>query len=137
MVAEEKTEGQAAPELAAETAGRRMVVLEDFKPVVFLDDDDRASAVRRYSTLFVVDGRTRKGGLGRVLYAENAWGDRLAVKVLTAEEGADLTEEEQQALASRREAAFRREYESSRLLTGIVGCRWTTTDGCRPWWLPP
>ncbi len=121
MVAEEKTEGRAAPELAAETAGRRMVVLEDFKPVAFLDDDDRASAVRRYSTLFVVDGRTRKGGLGRVLYAENAWGDRLAVKVLTAEEGADLTEEEQQALASRREAAFRREYESSRLLTGIAG----------------
>lgn len=123
MVAEEKVEGRAAASdaVAAEAAGRRMVVLEDFKPVSFLDDDDRAAAVRRYSTLFVVDGRTRKGGLGRVLYAENAWGERLAVKVLVAEEGADLPEDEQQALASRREAAFRREYESSRLLTGIAG----------------
>lgn len=108
-------------EQGAAEASRRMVALEDFQPSFAVDEQDRAAAVRRYSTLFLADGRGRKGGIGRVMQAENPWGDRLAVKVLAAEASSDLSEQDRAAMAAQREAAFRREYESNRLLAGIAG----------------
>lgn len=108
-------------EQGAAEASRRMVALEDFQPSFAVDEQDRATAVRRYSTLFLADGRGRKGGIGRVMQAENPWGDRLAVKVLAAEASSDLPEQDRAAMAAQREAAFRREYESNRLLAGIAG----------------
>ena len=108
-------------EQGAAEASRRMVALEDFQPSFAADEQERAAAVRRYSTLFLADGRGRKGGIGRVMQAENPWGDKLAVKVLAAEASADLTEQDRAAMAAQREAAFRREYESNRLLAGIAG----------------
>lgn len=108
-------------EQGAAEASRRMVALEDFQPSFAADEQERAAAVRRYSTLFLADGRGRKGGIGRVMQAENPWGDRLAVKVLAAEASSDLSEQDRAAMAAQREAAFRREYESNRLLAGIAG----------------
>lgn len=108
-------------EQGAVEASRRMVALENFQPSFSADEQDRAAAVRRYSTLFLADGRGRKGGIGRVMQAENPWGDKLAVKVLAAEASSDLPEQDRAAMAAQREAAFRREYESNRLLAGIAG----------------
>lgn len=99
----------------------RMVTLEGFQPPFSLTGDELDAHVRRYGTLFVADKRSRRGGSGRVLYAENAWGDKLAVKVLESEAYDGLPEKERAAAEALREASFRREYESNRLLTGIAG----------------
>ena len=112
---------EAMEEQGAAEASRRMVALEDFQPSFAVDEQDRAAAVSRNSTLYLADGRGRKGGIGRVMQAENPWGERLAVKVLAAEVGVDLSEQDRAAMAAQREAAFRREYESNRLLAGIAG----------------
>lgn len=52
---------EAMEEQGAAEASRRMVALEDFQPSFAVDEQDRAAAVRRYSTLFLADGRGRKG----------------------------------------------------------------------------
>ena len=103
-------------------ASRRLVVLEDFEEAVALSADERPAFRRRFVTLFADDARTRRGGLGRVSYAENALGEAVAVKTLIAPERADG--ESAEDFARREEtsrAAFRQEYECHRALSGLRG----------------
>lgn len=102
----------------------RVVRLERLEPPLTLAEAEREAYLRRFSTLMVDDGRSRRGGLGRVLHAVNAWGEEVALKVLVGHEGpfegsdaAGYVEQDDDA----QHRAFRLEYESQRKLMGIKG----------------
>ena len=100
----------------------RVVRLERFEAAAPLADEEREAYRRRFCMLFVDDGRARRGGLGNVAYAQNALGEKLALKtVLTParEEGED--EESFSGRIDVRRAAFRQEYEGHRALAGFRG----------------
>lgn len=113
---------------------RRVVVLADFEEAVALSAPERASFRRRFVTLFVDDARSRRGGLGRVTFAENALGESLAVKTLICPEREDGESEADHARrAEVARAAFRQEYECHRALSGLRGFPrlygWGLADG--------
>ena len=60
----------------------RVVRLERFEAAVPLADEEREAYRRRFCMLFVDDDRARRGGLGNVAYAQNALGERLALKTV-------------------------------------------------------
>ena len=100
----------------------RVVHLEGFEEPVVLKDDERAAYRQRFATLFVDEERTRRGGLGSVAWACNAWGETYAVKTMI--EPAYGEQEEDDARRLRREqacAAFRAEYDAHRALNGFKG----------------
>ena len=105
-----------------ERASRRLVTLRDFEEAVALSAEERPAFRRRFVTLFADDSRTRRGGLGRVTYAENALGEAVAMKTLIAPE---REPDEPLEDFSRRDAtareAFRQEYECHRALSGLRG----------------
>ena len=109
----------------------RVVRIEQFEAAVPLADHEQATYRRRFCTLFVDDERTRTGGLGRVMFAQNAMGEALALKTMlpakndTPASDAVAEEPESEDGAKQREElrsrAFRREYEEHRALGGIKG----------------
>lgn len=60
----------------------RVVHVDHFEAAVPLADHEQAAYRRRFCTLFVDDERTRTGGLGRVMFAQNAMGEALALKTM-------------------------------------------------------
>lgn len=118
-------EGLAAPvgEPTASMAPRlRVVRIERFEAAVPLADEECEAYRRRFCTLFVDDDCARRGGLGNVAYAQNALGEKLALKTVLAparEEGED--EESFSKRVEVRRAAFRQEYEGHRALAGFRG----------------
>lgn len=106
-----------------EDAGLRIIHLDDFTPPVALPLDEQETYVRRFSTLFVDENRCRKGGLGQVLYGRNSWGESLAIKILTEDDGTTKepdgdADEQAESFAAE---AFKREYETMRTLSNIKG----------------
>lgn len=100
----------------------RVVRIERFEAAVPLADEECEAYRRRFCTLFVDDDRARRGGLGNVAYAQNALGEKLALKTVLApacEEGED--EESFSKRVEVRRAAFRQEYEGHRALAGFRG----------------
>lgn len=96
-------------------AGPRVVCVEDLEAPFALGEGERADYLRRFSTLFVDETSARRGGLGRVLRATNALGERVAIKMLALPDGVGERDE-----AALREA-FRREYECQRGLASLRG----------------
>lgn len=100
-------------------AGLRLVRLTDFEEALPVSPSHRAAYQRRFVTLFVDDAHPRQGGLGKVLPAVNARGERLAVKMPLApketpgQDGEDGRDEAGKVL--------RREYEVHRSLNGMQG----------------
>lgn len=85
-------------------------------------DDERMAYRRRFSTLFVDEASTRRGGLGMVTRATNMAGEPCALKTLVVSERGEL--ESQEAYDSRvllAREAFRAEYESQKALSGFKG----------------
>lgn len=62
----------------------RVVRIERFEAAVPLADEECEAYRRRFCTLFVDDDRARRGGLGNVAYAQNALGEKLALKTVLA-----------------------------------------------------
>lgn len=109
----------------------RVVHVDHFEAAVPLADYEQAAYRRRFCTLFVDDERTRTGGLGRVMFAQNAMGEALALKTMlpaannTGTSDAATEEIKPEDASKRREQlrgrAFRREYEEHWALGGIKG----------------
>lgn len=99
----------------ASPAGPRVVCVEDLEAPFHLGEGERTDYLRRFSTLFVDEASARRGGLGRVLRAANALGERVAIKTLVLPDG--VGERDERALRE----AFRREYECQRSLASLRG----------------
>lgn len=100
----------------------RLVRLEGFEEAVALAKDERDAYRRRFTTLFIEDGRERRGGFGRVTHATNARGEALALKsLIIPERGADEDDAGYRERVARLERAFRQEYEDHRALAGLRG----------------
>ena len=96
----------------------RVIRLDDFEAPFSLSEPERDAYLRRFSTLFVDERRSRRGGLGRVFHASNALGEQLAIKTLILprnEKGFD--ERDTELLRT----AFRHEYECQRSLALLRG----------------
>lgn len=100
---------------------RRVITLRDVEAPFPLAAEERDGYLRRVSTLFVDEGRGRRGGLGRVFPATNAQGEQFAVKLLILpddkDDRADAGEQDEPSLRR----AFRREYECQRSLALLRG----------------
>ena len=106
----------------AEPSRSRVVTLTGFEGAVPLPDEQGDAFRRRFVTLFVDEGRSRRGGLGRVSFARNPLGEPVAIKELIVperEEGESRAGYSRRVGASR--AAFRQEYECHRALSGTRG----------------
>lgn len=79
----------------------RVVRLQEFESPYTLSSCEREPYLRRMTTLFVDDDRTRKGSTGQVLHATNAYGEQFALKVY--------------------DGSLDREYEVHRKVSGIKG----------------
>ena len=102
--------------------GARMVRLEQFECPHGLAGAELAACRRRFMPLFVDDEHARRGGLGVVARAENAYGEVFAVKTLIEPDREDgETDESYAARVEASHAAFRQEYESHRAVSGIKG----------------
>ncbi|WP_455139218.1 protein kinase domain-containing protein [Thermophilibacter sp.] len=95
----------------------RVARLEDLEAPFSLGGEERDAYLRRFSTLFVDGGRSRRGGLGRVTFATNAWGERLALKT-PLDDASAAGERGEESVAC---AAMRREYECQRSLALLRG----------------
>lgn len=103
--------------LAASGAGpSRIMRVEELEAPFTLAESERDAYFRRFSTLFVDEHRSRRGGLGRVYHATNVLGEQLAVKKLLLPEGNEGGPDEESL-----RAAFRREFESHRVLSALRG----------------
>ena len=114
--------------------GRRIAHIEAFEPAAALGDDQREAYARRFVTLFVDDGTRRRGGVGVVVRAENAYGEEFALKTLALPRRDELEgEQEYGARVDGLKRAFRQEYECHRDLSGLKGMPrlygWGMVDG--------
>lgn len=100
-----------------EQRSMRLIRLNDFEAPFPLVGEEGDLYRRRFSTLFVDESRSRRGGLGRVTYAMNARGEQLALKTLILPEGDDERDDQAEVLLG----AFRREYECQRALANLRG----------------
>lgn len=115
------------PLASVATDAPRVIRVEGFEAPFSLAESEREAYLRRFSTLFVDERRSRRGGLGRVFHATNALGEQLAVKTLILPQGAaakidgvernEGNDEDEKLLR----AAFRREYECQRSLALLRG----------------
>lgn len=101
---------------ASENNGMRVVHIDDLSAPATLQPDEQESYQRRFSTFFIDEGRCREGGLGRVFFGKNAWGEPLAIKVMD-DSLAPSDKQERNPAAE----AFQREYETMRSLSGVRG----------------
>lgn len=108
--------------LSVPAGARRVVHLDAFEIPQTMDDADRAAYLRRFVTLFVDEGSRRRGGIGRVERATNAFGEQFALKTLVLPERLELesAEEHERHIAGLVEA-FREEYACHRALSGLKG----------------
>lgn len=88
-------------------ASVRVIHLEGFEPPFTLTPDQREPYLRRFSTLFVDDARTRQGGTAQVLHGINAYGEHFALKVCSVEDEV--------------KSRFLREHEAHRRVSEIKG----------------
>lgn len=95
----------------------RLIRLDDFEAPFPLAGEEGDLYRRRFSTLFVDESRSRRGGLGRVTYAMNARGEQLALKTLILPKGDDERGDQAEVLLD----AFRREYECQQALANLHG----------------
>lgn len=102
-------------------APQRVVRIEEFEAPFSLDGEEREVYLRRFSTLFTDDARSRRGGLGRVTHVTNALGEHYALKTLILPQGDNADEDERAGGAKTLTDAFRREYESQRALANLRG----------------
>lgn len=105
---------------------RRLVSLEGFEAPLTLAEPFLGDYARRWSVLLIDDARSRQGGIGSILCARNTMGERCAIKVLKLPEqpceAAGVTDDaEGSAIPEYLQAAFDREYEAMRLLSGLRG----------------
>lgn len=103
-------------------AGMRLVRIERFESAVPLSSEEREPYIRRYSTVFVDESQSRRGGIGQISFALNAEGEPLAIKTLvrpTRGAGEEQTPYDARLNTLRR--LFRQEYESQRALNGMRG----------------
>lgn len=94
---------------------QRIVRMDD---LVVLDSDDAQTSLefkRRFKTLFVDEDRLRRGGIGDIVHATNAWGEQFAIKVLNLNDG--LSEEARVS----NQKMFESEYEALSKLSGLSG----------------
>lgn len=102
--------------------GLRVIRLEEFEEPCGMSQEERAVYRRRFRTLFVDEEGSRRGGLGRVMRATNAMGEIFALKVLQAPCFSYAADEAaREAHGERVRAAFRKEYEAHRSLSGFKG----------------
>lgn len=102
--------------------GSRLTRLVDFEEPCHMADEERAAYRRRFTTLFVDEASTRRGGLGMVTRAANAAGEPCALKTLVPPKRGELeTEQAYEARLVLAREAFRAEYESQRALSGFKG----------------
>lgn len=102
--------------------GLRVVHLREFEEPYGLTGDERLAYRRRFTTLLVDEGSVRRGGLGCVRRATNALGEVFALKTLLEPEPVEGEEQDAFAMRSKRAwAAFRKEYEAQRSLSGFKG----------------
>lgn len=94
-------------EVVAGASSYRVVHLDGFEPPFTLAPEQREPYLRRFSTLFIDDARTRRGSAGSVLHAINAFGERFALKVRNPIAGSDV--------------CFSQEYEAHRRVSEIKG----------------
>ena len=119
---------------AASTPAMRLVRVNDFEAPLALSDAERPAYVRRFVTLFVLQGEGHRGGTGRVEHARNAQGEHVALKVLAEPARHDAESDEEYARRARAaRMAFQREYECHVKLSGLKGfprlCGKGTVDG--------
>lgn len=114
--------------------GLRLARIDEFEPAVALGTDELPAYLRRFTMLFADDATMRRGGIGRVTRAVNAQGEAMALKQLilpTRDEFDDDVAHE--ALVTKFKAAFRKEYECHRALSGLKGFPrlygWGEVDG--------
>lgn len=102
--------------------GMRLVRIERFESAVPLSNEEYEPYIRRYSTVFVDEAQSRRGGIGQISFALNAEGEPLAIKTLVRPmrgvgEGQTPYDSRIQTLCR----LFRQEYESQRALNGMRG----------------
>lgn len=114
--------------------GLRLARVGGFEPAIALSPDELPVYQRRFAMLFADDATMRRGGIGRVTRAVNAQGEAVALKQLilpVRDEFDDDTAYE--ALVAKFKAAFRKEYECHRALSGLKGFPrlygWGEVDG--------
>ena len=107
---------------AASAAAMRLVRVDDFEAPLAFSETERPAYLRRFVTLFVLEGEGHRGGTGRVEHARNAQGEYVALKVLVepARHHAE-TDEEHARRVRAAHMAFQREYECHAKLSGLKG----------------
>lgn len=99
----------------APAAATRLVRVEHFEPVEFVAEEARGSYLRRFTTLFLDESSERRGGVGRVLRATNARGERFALKFLSLPEGGGP------GVEAVLRATFEGEFQAHQRLCGLRG----------------
>ena len=107
--------------IGGEGAQQRVVRIEEFEAPFSLDGEEREAYLRRFSTLFADDARSRRGGLGRVTHVTNALGEHYALKTLILPQGDNADEDGHAGGEKTLTEAFRREYKSQRALANLRG----------------
>lgn len=102
--------------------GMRVVRLCEFEAPVGMAAGELESYRRRFLTLFLDESTARHGGLGCVTRVANAMGEVYALKTLLLPERVEGEDDEAyDARAALSRAAFRKEYEAHRALSGFKG----------------
>lgn len=118
------TEKNVARTMGEQPNATKVVMLEGLEPPKTLSETDMESFKRRFSTLFLDEGRSRQGGIGKVYHASNSWGEQFALKVLDTSNVS--TGQNDEALESPNidhymQEAFEQEYETHRLSASMKG----------------
>lgn len=107
---------------AAPASAMRLVRIANFEAPMTLSDAERPAYLRRFVTLFVLEGEGHRGGMGRVEHARNAQGEYVALKVLVEPTCNEAETQEDYARRVRAaHVAFEREYECHAKLSGLKG----------------
>lgn len=118
------TEKSIALTMGEQPNATRVVMLEDLKSPKTLSETDIEDFRRRFSTLFLDEGRRRQGGIGKVYHASNSWGEQFALKVLDASNGSSSQNDEAPEspdIDHYLQEAFEQEYETHRLSASMKG----------------
>ena len=101
--------------------GLLLAHITDFEEPHTMTAAEREAYHRRFCTLFLDEGRQRRGGLRQVAHVVNAQGEAFALKTLILPKAGDGQNEDAAARVALRLAAFEEEYQSHRALSGIKG----------------
>ncbi len=113
---------KAVADIERSSRGTRLVHIDEFEAPIALEGGRREAYLRRFVTLFVDEGRVRRGGIGRVMRTTNAMGETFALKTLVLPERVDAADEAEHGARIRSlTRAFRQEYECHKALSGLAG----------------